>query len=152
MTESWSETAGSKLYRLLPLLCSLLLVFFSYLPLSSSIADNARPAVALMCAYFWLVYRPDLFNLGVVFVFGMIADGLSAAPFGSGLAALLVMYLLTTNLIRYLNGRVFVVLMAPSPSTGWPSGLTTRPISSSPTGTCMIRPVRLTSSPSWISR
>ena len=68
--------------------------------------------MALMCAYFWLVYRPDLFNLGVVFVFGMIADGLSAAPFGSGLAALLVMYLLTTNLIRYLNGRVFVVLWA----------------------------------------
>lgn len=63
-----------------------------------------------MCAYFWLVYRPDLFNLPVVFVLGMIADAASAVPFGAGLTAMLVMYLLVTNLIRYLNGRIFIVL------------------------------------------
>src|SRR5699024_5049985 len=36
-------------------------------------------------------------------------------------------------------------------SIAGPSGFTTRPINSSPTGTCMIRPVRRTSSPSLIS-
>jgi len=34
---------------------------------------------------------------------------------------------------------------------GWPSAFTTRPSSSSPTGTEMMRPVRFTVSPSWIS-
>ena len=48
------------------------------------------------------------------------------------------------------TGRVLVVLISPSPSTGCPNGLTTRPINSSPTGTSMIRPVRLTVSPSRI--
>ena len=45
-------------------------------------------------------------------------------------------------------GRVFVVWMSPLPSMGWPSALTTRPISSSPTGTDTTRPVRLTRLPS----
>lgn len=110
MTEEWQEVTGSWFYRKLPLLFSVVLVLFSFLPLKSDIADNARPAVGLMCAYFWLVYRPDLFNLPMVFILGIIVDAASAAPFGSGLTAMLVMYLLVTNLIRYLNGRIFVVL------------------------------------------
>ena len=110
MKEDWREIAGSWFYRGMPLLVSTVLVLFSFLPLKSEIADNARPAVGLKCAYFWLVYRPDLFNLPVVFVLGMIADAASAVPFGAGLTAMLVMYLLVTNLIRYLNGRIFIVL------------------------------------------
>ena len=41
--------------------------------------------------------------------------------------------------------------MGPLSSMGWPSAFTTRPIMASPTGTLMMRPVRLTSSPSLIS-
>jgi hypothetical protein len=41
--------------------------------------------------------------------------------------------------------------IGPLPSIGWPSAFTTRPIISSPTGTEMMRPVRLTVSPSLIS-
>ena len=41
--------------------------------------------------------------------------------------------------------------IGPLPSIGWPSALTTRPIISSPTGTEMMRPVRLTVSPSLMS-
>ena len=68
MKEDWREIAGSWFYRGMPLLVSTVLVLFSFLPLKSEIADNARPAVGL------------------------------------------VMYLLVTNLIRYLNGRIFIVL------------------------------------------
>src|SRR3954468_5977633 len=39
-------------------------------------------------------------------------------------------------------------LIGPLPSMGWPSALTTRPISSGPTGTSRMRPVHLTVSPS----
>ena len=48
-------------------------------------------------------------------------------------------------------GRNCVVGTGPLPSTGWPSALTTRPSISSPTGTEMMRPVRLTMSPSLTS-
>ena len=49
-------------------------------------------------------------------------------------------------------GANFSVRIGPLPSIGWPSALTTRPSISSPTGTEMMRPVRLTGSPSLISR
>jgi hypothetical protein len=41
-----------------------------------------------------------------------------------------------------------LALIGPLPSIGWPSALTTRPISSGPTGTSRMRPVHLTVSPS----
>src|SRR5512135_1640913 len=41
-----------------------------------------------------------------------------------------------------------LALTGPLPSIGWPSELTTRPISSGPTGTSRMRPVHLTVSPS----
>src|SRR5580698_2595257 len=44
--------------------------------------------------------------------------------------------------------RVIVVFTSPSPSTGRPSGSTTRPISAGPTGTSSTRAVRRTLSPS----
>jgi len=45
-------------------------------------------------------------------------------------------------------GRVSVVSIGPWPSSGWPSGLTIRPINASPTGMLVTRPVRLTTSTS----
>ena len=48
-------------------------------------------------------------------------------------------------------GEVCLVRIGPLPSIGWPSALTTRPSISSPTGTEMMRPVRLTGSPSLIA-
>ena len=47
------------------------------------------------------------------------------------------------------SGRVSSVLIGPAPSSGRPSGSTTRPSSASPTGTLATRPVRLTGSPSF---
>ena len=49
------------------------------------------------------------------------------------------------------TGRVLSVLISPIPSMGCPNAFTTRPINCSPTGTSMMRPVRLTVSPSRIS-
>ncbi len=48
------------------------------------------------------------------------------------------------------SGRVSLALIAPCPSSGLPSGSTTRPSSSGPTGTDATLPVRRTGSPSLI--
>ena len=50
------------------------------------------------------------------------------------------------------SGRRCGVSITPRPSSGRPSGSTTRPISFSPTGTETSSPVRLTSSPSLMPR
>jgi len=54
----------------------------------------------------------------------------------------------TTPGARRSIGAKVVVRMGPLPSIGWPRAFTTRPSSSSPTGTEMMRPVRFTRSPS----
>ncbi len=46
------------------------------------------------------------------------------------------------------TGRLFLDFIGPIPSTACPNELTTRPIKSSPTGTSIILPVRVTISPS----
>ncbi len=48
------------------------------------------------------------------------------------------------------SGRRSVASIGPSPSSGFPSGSTTRPSMPSPTGTLMTSPVRRTGSPSAI--
>jgi len=110
MKESWKDIVSDWFYRGLPLWVSFGLVLFSHIPLKSEFASSARPSIGLICVYFWLVYRSDLFNLASVFILGMVVGFVSLAPFGSDLFAFLVMYLLVTNLLKYLNGKIFIVI------------------------------------------
>jgi len=104
MKEVWGE---GWFFRGLPLLVSLCLLLFSYIPLGSAIAGNARPDINLICVYFWLVYRQDLFNLFSVFILAVAADIFAAAPMGLNLFSLLLMYVTVTNTVKYLNGKPF---------------------------------------------
>lgn len=110
MREDLKDTVNSWGYRSLPLICSMIMLLFSYIPLKSELASNARPAIGLMCAYFWLVYRPDLFNAVSVFILAFITDAVSMSPIGSSLISFLLMYVMVMQLIRYLNGKPFIVL------------------------------------------
>ena len=103
MNDEWSENLTLYFQRLLPLLFSLLLLFVSYIPLDLPISNNIRPAVGMICTYFWLLHRPDVFNLLSVYLLGLTEDVISSAPFGSNIFALLVLYVLVTNLSRFFN-------------------------------------------------
>lgn len=95
--------------KILPLASSILLLLISYIPLDFSIFNNIRPAVVLVCVYFWMLHRPDLFNLFSVFLLGMTDDIISSAPMGSSIFEVLVMYLLINNLQRFFNGKPFAI-------------------------------------------
>ena len=110
MNEEWRENLASYFQRMLPLLCSLLMLFFSYVPLDLPISNHVRPSVGMICAYFWLLHRPDVFNLFSVYVLGLVEDVISSAPVGSNIFAMLVMYLLVTNLSRFFNAKPFVII------------------------------------------
>lgn len=64
----------------------------------------------MICTYFWLLHRPDVFNLLSVYLLGLTEDVISSAPFGSNIFALLVLYVLVTNLSRFFNAKPFVII------------------------------------------
>lgn len=109
MSEELRENLAASFQRLLPLLTSIVLVLVSFVPLDFASVNNLRPDVGLMCVFFWMIHRPDVFNLFSVYLLGMVEDIVTSAPFGSNIFACLVMYLLVSNLAAYLNGKPFVV-------------------------------------------
>ncbi|MBE6448284.1 MAG: rod shape-determining protein MreD [Alphaproteobacteria bacterium] len=110
MSDELNENILSLFQRLLPFLTSVLLLFLSYVPIDFLLLNSIRPAVGLMCAFFWLQHRPDLFNLGTVFLLGLIDDLISMAPLGSNAFEMLLMYVLVNNTSRLFNAKPFVVL------------------------------------------
>lgn len=109
MSEELQENIAAYIQRLLPLMVSVFLVLLSYIPLDFEAANNMRPAAGLICVFFWMIHRPDVFNLMSVYLLGLVEDVISSAPFGSHIFALLVMYLLVSNMAAFLNGKPFVV-------------------------------------------
>lgn len=109
MSEDFRESMISYLQRFLPLLSSLVLLLFSYAPMDFLFFDNIRPAVPMVCVYFWMIHRPDLFNLLSVFILGVTDDVISNVPFGTNILVLLVLYVLVNNLSRFFNGKPFIV-------------------------------------------
>ena len=109
MSEDLDENITSLFQRLLPFMSSVLLLLISYIPLDFSVFNNIRPSIGLICVYFWMLHRPDLFNLWSVYFLGVIDDIISSAPFGSNIFAMLLLYVLITNTSRFFNAKPFVV-------------------------------------------
>ncbi len=109
MSDDLDENITSFFQRPLPFVSSVILLFFSYVPLDLAYLNNIRPAVGMICVYYWLLHRPDLFNLWSVYFLGLIDDIVSAAPFGSNIFALLLLYVLVMNTSRFFNAKPFVV-------------------------------------------
>lgn len=109
MSEELRESLAVYFQRMLPLLVSIILVLMSFVPLNFDAASVLRPDVGLICVFFWMIHRPDVFNLFSVYFVGLVEDIVTSAPFGSNIFACLVMYLLVSNLAVYLNAKPFVV-------------------------------------------
>lgn len=110
MNEDWRETLTSSLQRLLPLLSSILMLLLSYMPFNLFMPTSIHPSIAIICVYYWMLHRPDVFNLFSVFVLGFIEDIISMAPWGSNIFELLILYVLISNLLKYFNGKPFEVM------------------------------------------
>lgn len=110
MRENWRDTLSNWMVRSLPLFVSVLWLFISFIPLNSEISNNARPMFGLLCVFFWAVYRPYLFGLGAIFLLGVFADLQSIAPLGINLFMFLIMYLLVTNLSKYIPEKTFELM------------------------------------------
>ncbi len=110
MAKDFDENITSVFQRVLPFLVSAILLLFSYIPLDFMFLNSIRPAMGVICVYFWLQHRPDLFNLGSVFFLGVLDDMVTSSPLGSNIFELLLMYVLVNNTSRFLNAKPFIVL------------------------------------------
>lgn len=110
MNEDISENIVSFLQKALPLISSAMILFLAYIPVSMPILNNVRPDLGLICIYFWILHRPDLFNLVSIVLLGLWDMTISSALPGSGLFAYLTLYVLLYNTQRFFNAKPFVVI------------------------------------------
>ncbi|MBQ9235880.1 MAG: hypothetical protein IJ184_05390 [Alphaproteobacteria bacterium] len=108
--EDWQDNAVSLFQRLLPVGTAVILVLLAYGPVYIDLFNNIRPDLGMIAIYFWMLQRPDLFDLKSVTILGIIDGAVSASAFGLGLFSYLLMYVLMMHLRKYLNGRSFVVI------------------------------------------
>lgn len=84
--------SGRILSAILPLLCGLVAVLISNLPLSVTNGLVPAPLFALVPVYFWCLVRPDLMTPAAVFVIGLLEDIVAGGPPGVWTLAFVVTY------------------------------------------------------------
>jgi rod shape-determining protein MreD len=97
--------------RLVPAVTTLIFAVISVVPLHIPGFAAVMPALALMAAYHWTIYRPDSLPLGAVFFIGLLLDLLNGTSY-LGTTALMLLLARTVVLgqRRHLVNRVFPVL------------------------------------------
>ena len=83
---------GRILSAMLPLLCGLVAVLISNLPLSLTNGLVPAPLFGLVPVYFWCLVRPDLMTPAAVFVIGLLEDMVAGGPPGVWTLAFVVTY------------------------------------------------------------
>lgn len=108
--EEFDENVVPFFQKTLPLLSSAVFLLFAYVPLNVAMFNNVRPDLGLVCIYFWLLHRPDLFGLTSIVFLGLLSSAVSSALPGISLLAYLVMYVLVYNTQKLFNAKPFVVV------------------------------------------
>jgi rod shape-determining protein MreD len=96
--------------NLTPLALSFLLVIISATPLRIPEFGPVAPNVALIAAYYWGIYRPDLFPLSAAFVVGLWQDVLVGTPLGMNALVLLAIHWFILSQRRFFQGKSFAVV------------------------------------------
>ena len=95
---------------LLPLSLSLVLVIFSTTPLHIPEFSPVAPNVGLIAAYYWGIYRPDLFPASAAFAVGLWQDFLVGTPLGMNALVLLAIHWFILGQRRFFQGKSFAVV------------------------------------------
>lgn len=110
MSENFDENVASLFQKFLPLVTSLMVMLLSFTPVNLTLFSNIRPDLGLLCIYFWMLHRPDLFGVGSVVVMGGVYAFISSALPGASLFAYLLMYVLVYNTQKFFYAKPFIVV------------------------------------------
>jgi rod shape-determining protein MreD len=98
--------------RLLPALSTLMLGLLSILPIGVPAWGTLAPPLMLMAVFYWSLVRPDLMPPTAAFALGLLQDGLTGAPLGSGALVMVLTQWTMRGQQRFLVNRPFTLLWA----------------------------------------
>jgi len=93
--------------RLLPAATTLFAAVITLLPLQIPDYAAVTPVFALMAAYHWTIYRPDLLPPAALFGIGLTEDLLAGSPIGINALLLLLTHVAVLSHRRYFVNRNF---------------------------------------------
>lgn len=107
MRDDLKENIKLSAQKSVPFLLSLIFILLNYTPSFFGISSMIHPAVGAICVFYWVLHRPDLFNLFTVFFLGFVSDTMSAAPLGVDIVSYLMIYLLVSHFSALFNNKPF---------------------------------------------
>lgn len=92
----------------IPLLTTLILMFLFYVPINSLDLNYFRPAVGLICVYYWTLKRWYMFSYISAFIVGFFIDAYNSTPMGINCLMMMLLVFFTEMLSRYFKSASFV--------------------------------------------
>lgn len=109
MNDNFSEIFYVFFRRRIPLLFSLLLIILFYMPLDLFEISGFRPQISLICVYYWVQKRPQMFGLISAFILGLTVDMCSTTPLGINCLLFMFFAFALNGFFRYVKPASFVV-------------------------------------------
>ena len=91
----------------IPLVMTILLMLFFYMPIKSMELYYLRPAIGIICVYYWTLKRGYLFSYISAFWIGLIMDIYSSTPLGMNILMMMLLVWVTGWLTKYFKGSSF---------------------------------------------
>ncbi|MDD4555900.1 MAG: hypothetical protein PHE89_01040 [Alphaproteobacteria bacterium] len=110
MKDLWNDNIKIHLQHMMPVFFSILFILMFFIPSYPFVAESIRPCISLICIYFWLINRPDIFGIPYVFMIALVEDFASSSPVGSDIFAILVLYAITTSIYKFVSNKPFNIV------------------------------------------
>ena len=93
-----------------PGLILLAMTLAGVIPLQVPLYANIAPLMPLAGLFYWVIHRPDLVPVSLVFAIGVLHDMLTGTPIGAYAAVFLIVTWLIHSQRRFLGGKSFLLL------------------------------------------
>lgn len=107
MTTARARAWHARVAPFLPALLTLLLILLSLMPSRFFPMAEITPLLALGSVYYWVLFKPRLLPLWIVFVLGLAQDSLSGLPLGLTSFLSLLFWLVAASQRRIITRQTF---------------------------------------------
>lgn len=109
MRDNWRENLRLFAVHRIPLIVTLVMVFLFFVPVDSVQINYFRPAVGVICVYYWALTRGYIFGYFSAFLVGLILDVYSSLPVGVNVMIMMLLVWTTDWLRKYFSMSSFGV-------------------------------------------
>lgn len=109
MNDNFSEIMRYFLRDRIPLVSSALLIILFCMPIDFFELSGLRPQVGLICVYYWVEKRPQIFGFISAFLLGLLMDICSTTPLGVNCLLLMIFTFVLGKIYYYIRPASFVV-------------------------------------------